>query len=661
MRPPSFIESLLPDWQKARRVGRLFALCALVGLVAGLGAVGFYALLDAAKHLFLDMGAGFRPEGALGEHALFVPTDRPLVRWLLLVLPALGGLLSGILVFAVAPEAEGHGTDAAIDAYHRQDGLIRARVPLVKTIASALTIGTGGSAGTEGPISQIGAGFGSLLARLLNLSARERRILLAAGMGAGIGAIFKTPLAGALFAAEVLYREMDFEYEVMAPSILASVVAYSVFALFFGFQPLFETPGFAFRDPRELIPYAILAIAVALGARLFVFAFYGMRDAFAALPVPKFLKPMIGGLLTGLAGFFLPEALVTGYGVVQGAFLGTSGIHSHAFAGSAALALFAFAAVKIFTTSASVASGGSGGVFGPAIVIGGALGGGLGLSLGQLMPTWVSSPGAFAMVGMAGFFAAAARTPISTVIMVSEMTGNYQLLVPSMWVSMLAFLLARGTALYEKQVPSRPDSIVHQGAMMRSVLERLRVSDALRLRPLRALPRVDEKMPLRDLLALFGESALPSLPVVNAAGDLVGQITLEALQQTLGATALDDLVIARDLAFAPATIRGEASLFTALHCMAEQGRHELFVVDARGAPVDLFTESDVSALCEHQIERALPEEAQPFARSVFREWVGAHLSGSARAAGEGRGHGAGPGATTASVPAPEQARASRGR
>ena len=636
MRPHTLIESLAPDWQKACRVGRLFALCALVGLVAGLGAVGFYALLDAVKHLVLDMGAGFRPEGALGEQALFSPTDRPPVRWLLLALPALGGLLSGLLVFALAPEAEGHGTDAAIDAYHQKDGLIRARVPLVKTIASALTIGTGGSAGTEGPISQIGAGFGSLIARLLDLSARERRILLAAGMGAGIGAIFKTPLAGALFAAEVLYREMDFEYEVMAPSILASVVAYSVFALFFGFQPLFETPAFAFRDPRELIPYAILAVAVALGARLFIWVFYGMRDAFAGLPLPKFLKPMIGGLLTGIAGFFLPEALVTGYGVVQGAFLDTSGIRSHDFAGSAALALLTFAIVKIFTTSASVASGGSGGVFGPAIVIGGALGGALGLFLDHLMPNWVSSPGAFAMVGMAGFFAAAARTPISTVIMVSEMTGNYQLLVPSMWVSMLAFLLARGTTLYEKQVPSRPDAAIHQGAMMRSVLERLRVSDALRLRPLRTLPLVDERTPLRDLLALFGESNLTSLPIVDASQHLVGQITLEALQQTLGVTSLDELVIARDLALTPATIHSEETLFTALHEMAARGRHELLVVDERAVPIDLFTEADVSALCEHQIERALPEEAQPFARSVFREWIGAHLSSSARAAGQGR-------------------------
>ncbi|MDR0965077.1 MAG: chloride channel protein [Myxococcales bacterium] len=622
--PTQLIDLIRPDWQKARHVGRLFALCALVGLVAGLGAVAFYSLLDAAKHLFLDSAAGFRPAPALGEYALFEPTDRPFVRWLLLVLPALGGLLSGIFVFALAPEAEGHGTDAAIDAYHRKDGLIRARIPFVKAVASALTIGTGGSAGTEGPITQIGAGFGSLLARLLHLSVRDRRILLAAGMGAGIGAIFKTPLAGALFAAEVLYREIDFEPEVLAPSILASVVAYSVFAFFFGFDPLFATPDFVFRDPRELLPYALLALGVALGARLFIAVFYKTRDAFAALPVPKFLKPMIGGLLTGVAGFCLPEALVTGYGVIQSAFFGGSGIHSHAFLGSAALALLAFALVKMLTTSMSVASGGSGGVFGPAIVIGGALGGSVGLLLERLLPNWIASPGAFAMVGMAGFFAAAARTPISTVIMVSEMTGNYQLLVPSMWVCMLAFLLARGTTLYEKQVASRPDSSVHQAEMMRAVLSRLRVSDALRLRlQLRApthLPLVDEAAHFQELAALFRETPLTSLPIVDAQKRLKGQVMMDVLQQTLGIVSLDDdAVNACDLALPPVAIRGSDTLLAVLHRMNESGRHELFVIDEAGVPFDIFSEADITALCEHEIESDVSEMARGGAYPIFSD------------------------------------------
>ena len=617
------------DWLSARRTFRIFAFCALVGLVAGLGAAGFCALLELAKHVFLDLGAGFRPPGAVGEADLFSPGSGPLVRWLLCLIPALGGLASGILVFALAPEAEGHGTDAAIDAYHRRDGLIRTRVPFVKTIASALTIGTGGSAGTEGPISQIGAGFGSLLARVFSLSLKERRILLAAGMGAGIGAIFRTPLAGALFAAEVLYREMDFEYEVMAPSILASVVGYSVFAMFFGFQPLFATPAFAFRDPRELLPYTLLAVAAALGARFFTFFFYRVRDAFRAMSVPRAVKPMLGGLITGACGFFLPEALGTGYGVIQGALSGESGIWSHGFGGSPALALAVFALAKMLTTSATVASGGSGGIFGPSVVVGGALGASAGLALDALMPGFISAPGAFAMVGMAGFFAAAARTPISTVIMVSEMTGNYELLVPSMWVSMLAFLLTSGAgSLYEKQEKSRADSTLHRGAMMRSVLEHLFVREAEALRPAAQLTMVPADMPLPELLKRFDETGLASLPMADAQGRLSGQLDLDAVRQTLSAAELDESAFtARDLALPPVTLVPDNTLFFALHQLAETGRRCFFVVDASGRAVDLFGEADVTALCERQIDRALHEDERPLAASVFRRWMGDILAG----------------------------------
>ncbi len=169
-------------------------------------------------------------------------------------MPAFGGLLSGWLVYTFAPEAEGHGTDAAINAYHRAGGLIRGRVPIVKTIASAITLTTGGSGGREGPIAQIGAGFGSFLATRLKLSDRERRIMMAAGIGAGVGSIFRAPLAGALFAAEVLYRDPEFESEVIIPAGISSVVAYCLFCLVFGWGSLFDSPDFKFSNPLELGP-----------------------------------------------------------------------------------------------------------------------------------------------------------------------------------------------------------------------------------------------------------------------------------------------------------------------------------------------------------------------------------------------------------------------
>ena len=212
--------------------------------------------------------------------------------------------MSGWLVYTYAPEAEGHGTDAAIDAYHRKGGFIRGRVPIIKTIASALTLTTGGSGGREGPIAQIGAGFGSFLATALKLSDRERRIMMAAGIGAGVGSIFRAPLAGALFAAEVLYRDPEFESEVIIPAGISSVVAYCLFCLVFGWGSLFESPDFLFRNPLELGPYLVLSLVLVATGVLYIKSFYGLIGIFKSIKIPNHIKPAIGGLCTGIIGFF---------------------------------------------------------------------------------------------------------------------------------------------------------------------------------------------------------------------------------------------------------------------------------------------------------------------------------------------------------------------
>jgi CIC family chloride channel protein len=210
-----------------------------VGVIAGLGAVVFFAACQVVSHYALDQVAGYHPFGPGGEPPLFEGGTDPLRPWLLLVVPAVGGLLSGLLVYTLAPEAEGHGTDSAIAAYHYKQGQIRSRVPIVKLFASALTLGTGGTGGREGPIAQIGAGFGSFLGRLLRMRPAERCVLMVAAMGASVAAIFRAPLAGALFAAEVPYRSPDFESEVIIPAALASIIAYCAFGLVFGWAPLF--------------------------------------------------------------------------------------------------------------------------------------------------------------------------------------------------------------------------------------------------------------------------------------------------------------------------------------------------------------------------------------------------------------------------------------
>ena len=602
--------------------GNLLVLCAAVGVVAGLGAGGFYYLLGLARHLFLDGLAGYRPSGPAGEAPIFVESTRPLSRLVLLALPALGGLVGGIFVYLLAPEAEGHGTDAAIEAYHTRDGKIRRRVPFVKAIGSAIAMGTGGSAGREGPIAQIGAGLGSALADWLGLSTRQRRTMMIAGLGAGIGAIFRAPLAGALFAAEVLYRDMDLETEVVAPAILSSIVAYSTFGSIFGWHALFQTPAFRFRSPVELGPYLVLGLVVALGGRTYPQIFYGVRDRFKKLGVPPWLRPAVGGLIVGLIGLFVPEALSTGFGVVQGA-----------FNGQGTVAMFLVIAVaKMLTTSFTVATGGSGGVFGPAVVIGGALGGAVGLLFHGWQPALVPDPGAFAMVGMAGFFSAAAHIPISTVIMVSEMTGNYHLLVPTMFVCMLGFLLVRRHTIFEKQLPGRSASPAHQRSVVRMLLERITVSDILALRPGTAPEPVSERTKLADLIDRFAATGSSCLPVVGERGELVGAISLEAVQQALINRVSVDLIVARDLAIPAATITGDQSLHAALGKMSRYDCKELLVLENGDASpptvVAVLSSGDINAIYDEQISASAQPEPRPtlmrparWLRNVF--WGGA--------------------------------------
>lgn len=616
MSAPKVLPAILHDGH--RKLLRLLALCVLVGLVAGFGAVLFYYVLKFADFFFMDYLAHRRLSFAGHEEPIF-QTSRaataPMYRWLLLILPAIGGLISGIIVFAIAPEAEGHGTDAAIDAYHFKAGAVRARVPFIKTIASAFTIGSGGSGGREGPIAQIGAGFGSILARALHLPAHERRTLMAAGMGAGIGAIFHAPLAGAIFAAEVMYKELDIEHEILVPTFIASIVAYAVFGSVFGFHPLFITPDYAFNDAAVLLPFTILALVCAGGAALYVTAFYGVRRLILQrLRVPDHIKPAIGGLLTGIIGFFLPDALGTGYGVVQSVFYGEgapapNGVNTLASWGWFAslfpahcnpltIAMFLLAAIgvaKIATTAFSIGSGGSGGVFGPAVVIGGALGGATGILCQRMFPAINVQPGAFALVGMAGFFASAANTPISTIIMVSEMTGNYNLLVPSMLVCILGYVFCRRYNLYQKQLPSHLEAPSELGNMAAAVLRQLTVGQALANKRSDDVVTVPEGMRFRDLVARFAETTQACIPVVDKEGRLAGVINTRDVRRVVGHTGLDEIVIAADIAIPATTLTSGDSLLTAIQSLVSSQSEGLVVVDEHDSQqvVQTLSRSDI--------------------------------------------------------------------
>ena len=507
-----------------------------IGLIAGLGSIIFHLLCQLGIHFFMDMFAGYRPPAPAGEHHLLVPTDTPLNKWLLLILPALGGIVSGWLVYTFAPEAEGHGTDAAIDAYHRKGGFIRGRVPIIKTIASAITLTTGGSGGREGPIAQIGAGFGSFLATRLKLSNRDRRIMMAAGIGAGVGSIFRAPLAGALFAAEVLYRDPDFESEVILPAGLSSVVAYCLFCLTFGWGSLFESPDFVFRNPLELGPYLILALILVAMGILYIKSFYGITTLFKKLNMPNHFKPVLGGLCTGIIGFFLPWTLAFGYGYAQQAL----------FCKLTIPFLLSLAFGKILTTSFSIGSGGSGGVFGPSVVIGGATGGAVGLMFHAIMPGVVSQPGAFVIVGMAGFFTAVSNTPISTIIFVSEMTNSYHLLLPSLLVCSVAHLASKKWTIYEKQVQNLLHSPAHAGMFFVDLLQEIHVLDLKdRIKQVKCIP---EEMLFIDFKKFFSTTKQHYFPVIDNDNRLRGIFSSTDIRSVLFEPDIEHLVVMKDIA-----------------------------------------------------------------------------------------------------------------
>ena len=517
--------------------GKWFSFFIIIGIIAGLGSVLFHTLCQLGIHYFMDFMAGYRPTPPAGEHHLLEPTTRPFSRWILLFLPALGGVVSGWLVYTFAPEAEGHGTDAAIDAYHNKGGFIRSRVPIIKTIASTITLTTGGSGGREGPIAQIGAGFASFLATKLKLSDRERRIMMAAGIGAGVGSIFRAPLAGALFASEVLYRDPEFESDVIIPAGISSVVAYCLYCLTFGWGSLFESPDFVFRNPWELGPYLVLAIVLVLTGWFYVKVFYGTEKLFKGMTgIPNHIKPAIGGLCTGIIGFFFTHTLAFGYGFIQTAL--TTGLPI--------TMLLTLAVGKIFTTSFSIGSGGSGGVFGPSVVIGGAMGGVVGELFNRILPGVVTEPGAFIIVGMAGFFTAVSNTPISTIIFVSEMTNSYHLLLPSLMVCSICFLMGQKFTIFENQVKNKVDSPAHAGEFMVEILQKIKVQDLTHM--VKKVPHVHEEMSFVAFKRFFSETKQHYFPVMDKEERLVGIFSSTDIRGVIFMKEVEQLIVMRDIA-----------------------------------------------------------------------------------------------------------------
>ena len=434
-----------------------------LGIVGALGAQVFMLLLHWAQKIFLGF-AQYHPPGLPEEGGVLQQVIGPHGLWLIPVVTTVGGLLSGLLVYTFAPEAEGHGTDTAVKAYHFAGGFIRARVSPLKAVASAITIGSGGAAGREGPTALISAGIGSIYATLFHRPEEERRLLVLMGMAAGLAAIFRSPVGTAFFAIEVLYSAMEFEAFALLYVLLASIVAYTINGLFVGFDPLFSVPPMGMPAFSDYFWYILLGLVAGVVAAMLPSIFYYTRDAFHAIPIPPHIKPAIGGLLLGLMALWLPQVLGGGYGWIQLAINGNMALTT----------MLILVLAKMVAMALTVSSGGSGGVFAPGLFVGAMLG-------GTMASLFHLSSAAFVVVGMAAVFAGAARVPMATLLMVTEMTGGYHLLVAAALAVSISYIVEvlltsklKYKSLYEAQVPGRADSPAHHGDYLKAALHILK-------------------------------------------------------------------------------------------------------------------------------------------------------------------------------------------
>jgi len=444
------------------KTGKYVALAALVGVLVGFVTVAFYWMIRLAKVYVMEGLARHSFQSTLpqGEILRGFWTLESLMdphRWLLVFLPAAGAVAGCLLIRRFARVEHARGTDSAVRAFHRGETISRGVIP-VKSVASVLTVGFGGSAGYEGPVTLLGAACGSVVNRWFNLDKRAARILMAAGLAAGIAALFRAPFAGAIFGAEIFYSSSDMEADTIMPSVVASVMSHTIFSCFYGWEPLFAMPECRFENWLRLMPYFALAFIVALSARFYISFFRWTERSFSASSRPVWVRVAVGGLVTGVLGFIFPDILGSSYSVIQASFnAGQVTAPSLTVIG-----FIVFFVVKVIATSFTVGSGGSGGLFAPALACGGAVGAATGLFFKSVLPASVGiHPSAFALVGMAAFLASSIRVPLTAIVMVAEISGNHELLLPTMWTCCIAFWLNNGWSLYRSQVHARESSPLH--------------------------------------------------------------------------------------------------------------------------------------------------------------------------------------------------------
>jgi chloride channel protein, CIC family len=587
-----------------RLLGQTLLRSALIGACAGLLGAGFFWATEHAQHWLLERVAGYRPLRAAGE-VIDVGAEigsyvyRP---WLLAFLPALGALVSGLLT-AGHPATRGGGTDAMIEAFHHHSGALSPRLLWRKTLASIATLASGGAGGREGPTMFIGGALGGWIGGLVRASRRERRLLLVAGAAAGISAVFRTPLGAALLAAEVLYRD-GFESDALVPSILASVVSYSVVISLLGESTLFgQLPRFPF-VPAHLPLYALLAVSVSLLGFVLVRCMGVVRSVTAALRVPEWSKPAIGALVLGISctplityvseWIYEPGQglglLGGGYGAVQ---LAISGMYWLPDGFEAVQLLLLLCVGKIIAASLTIGSGGSAGDFAPSLAVGGLFGGAFGRACQLVLEDGRIDPGAFALVGMGTLYGGIAHVPLSALVLVCEMAGSYDLLVPLMLCEGIAFVALRGTYLYPAQVPTARESPAHRDAVLYDVMTSTSVR-ALISTPGNVVSFLPST-PLDELVRGASESQDQGVfPVVDEHGKMVGMVAGSAIFTVATQCEGCGWMLATDLMQPPLHVRPDDHVRRATELLMQSGLRELPVLDDNGKVIGFLDEADIA-------------------------------------------------------------------
>ena len=528
---------------------RLIVVALIVGLGTGLSAAVFKWMISAFSDGILDPHKGIL--SFLGKYTV-------------LLAPAAGGFLVGPLVYYFAREAKGHGVPEVMEAVALKQGRIRPIVVLIKALASAITIGTGGSAGQEGPIVQIGAAFGSSVGQKLKFSERTLKTLVLCGSAAGIAIVFNAPIAGVIFALEVIAGELMISYFSMI--VISAVSAAALGFSLYGDKPVFGPDAYGLVNSFELLLYGMLGIVAALVGVGFVIVLYRLEDYFDELAIPEYFKPALGGLGVGLIGFIFPEVLGSGYHSI-GQILAGQGTF---------LLMLGLIVGKIIATSLTIGSGGSGGVFAPALFIGSALGGAFGIAVNHMFPGVVGSSAAYGLVGMAAVFSAAARAPITSMLMVFEMTGDYKMMLPLMLATVISTSFAKGIfreSIYTLKL-KRKGIDLDEGQDL-DVMERIKIAEVMD----KQVDTVPVAMALPELATEFEKKNRHGFPVLNTDGNLFGILSIGDLKRALEKGGKERLT-AGDIATTElVTAYPDETMAAAIERMAPRDLSRLPVVD----------------------------------------------------------------------------------